>query len=157
MATDLPWHDMASTDDDVIASWHQRVGTLRKRERTGAAALAVVPAGEIDVRIGRPAAPERLLQAERAMGAVSSQPQAGMVRRRRGGLGKLRPTVSQVQSIEAALRKAKPDASERYQKLAHMHRQSVTLATLLATKLRLVPSTRLDARTPQDGDLPVKA
>jgi hypothetical protein len=62
-----------------------------------------------------------------------------------------------VQSIEAALRKAKPDASERYQKLAHMHRQSVTLATLLATKLRLVPSTRLDARTPQDGDLPVKA
>jgi hypothetical protein len=64
-------------------------------------------------------------------------------------------TVSQVQRLEAALRKAKPGTSERYQKLVRVHRQSVALAASLATKLRLVPSSKLDRRTPQDGELPV--
>jgi len=64
-------------------------------------------------------------------------------------------TVSQVQRIEAALRKARPSIGERYQKLVRVHRQSVALAASLATKLRLVPSSKLDRRTPQDGELPV--
>ena len=64
-------------------------------------------------------------------------------------------TVTQVQMIEAALRKAKPGMSERYQKLLRMHRQAVAVTASLATKLKLVPSSRLDRRTPQDGDLPV--
>src|SRR5262245_4984515 len=58
---------MAETDDDVIASWRDRVGTLRKRGRVSGAALAVVPAEEIDVRRGRPQAPERLSDEERAL------------------------------------------------------------------------------------------
>lgn len=45
---------MAAIDDDVITSWRDRVGTLRKRGQIGAAALTVVPASEIDVRRGRP-------------------------------------------------------------------------------------------------------
>jgi hypothetical protein len=59
--------EMAATDDDPIASWQDRVGTLRKRGRVGAAALTVVPADEIDVRLGRPPAPERLPDEERAL------------------------------------------------------------------------------------------
>jgi hypothetical protein len=51
---------MADTDDDPIASWHDRIGTLRKRGRVSGAALAVVPADEIDVRLGRPPPPETL-------------------------------------------------------------------------------------------------
>ena len=57
---------MAVTDDDVITSWRDRVGK-RKRGRIGAAALTVVPASEIDVRRGRPPAPERLSDEERAL------------------------------------------------------------------------------------------
>jgi len=55
---------MAETDDDPIASWRDRVGSLRKRGRISAATLSVVPPGEIDVRLGRPPAPERLSEAE---------------------------------------------------------------------------------------------
>jgi len=36
-----------------------------------------------------------------------------------------------------------------------MHRQTAMLCALLATKLKLVPSSRLDRRTPQDGELRV--
>ncbi len=56
--------------------------------------------------------------------------------------------------LEAALRNAKPGTSDRYQRLAHAHRQSVAPAASLATRLRLTPSSKLDKRTPQDGDLP---
>jgi hypothetical protein len=58
---------MTATDDDPIASWQERVGTLRKRGRVSGAALTVVPTGEIDVRLGRPPAPERLSDEERAL------------------------------------------------------------------------------------------
>jgi hypothetical protein len=50
---------MVETDDDPVASWQDRIGSLRKRGRISAAALSVDPADEIDVRRGRPAAPER--------------------------------------------------------------------------------------------------
>jgi hypothetical protein len=56
-----------ATDDEVLASWRARVGTLRKRGRVSGAALAVVPTSEIDVRRGRPPAPERLSDEERAL------------------------------------------------------------------------------------------
>jgi len=42
---------MAETGDDPIASWQDRIGTLRKRGRVGAAALTVVSAAELDVRV----------------------------------------------------------------------------------------------------------
>ena len=38
---------MAETDDDPVASWHDRVDTMRKRGRVSAAALAVVPTEDI--------------------------------------------------------------------------------------------------------------
>jgi len=59
--------EMAETGDDPIASWQERLGTLRKRGRVGAAALTVVPAAELDVRVGRPPAPERLSAEERKL------------------------------------------------------------------------------------------
>ena len=40
---------MAESDDDPIASWQDRIGSLRKRGRISGAALTVVPADEIDV------------------------------------------------------------------------------------------------------------
>ena len=55
--------------------------------------------------------------------------------------------VTQVQLIEAALRKADSDVDERFQKLMRMHRQAVVVTASLATKLKLVPSSRLDRRT----------
>jgi hypothetical protein len=50
---------------------------------------------------------------------------------------------------------AKPGTSDRYKTLARMHRQAVALAASLATRLRLTPSSKLDKRTPTDGELPV--
>jgi hypothetical protein len=45
--------------------------------------------------------------------------------------------------------------SERYQRLARMHREAVAMTATLATRLRLTPSSKLDRRTPQDGELSV--
>ena len=62
-------------------------------------------------------------------------------------------TAIHCQRIEAALRKAKPGTGERYQKLARLHWQSAALAATLETRLRLTPSSKLDKRTPTDGEL----
>ena len=147
---------MTATDDYPIASWQERVGTLRKRGRVGAAALTIVPAAELDVRVGRPPAPERLSDQERQLWErLTFSRRPGWFLGAEAILESYVVTVSQVQRREAALRKAKPGTSERYQKLVRVHRQSVALAASLATKLRLVPSSKLDRRTPQDGELPV--
>jgi hypothetical protein len=58
---------MAENGDDPIASWNERVTNLRKRGRISAAALAVIPSGEIDVRRGRPPALQRLSDKGRAL------------------------------------------------------------------------------------------
>ena len=147
---------MAETGDDPIASWQDRVGTLRKRGRVGAAALTVVPADEIDVRVGRPPAPERLSAEERELWQrLTFSRRPGWFAGAEAILESYVTTVSQVQRLEAALRKVKSGTSDRYQKLVRVHRQSVALAASLATKLRLVPSSKLDRRTPTDGELPV--
>jgi hypothetical protein len=147
---------MAETDDDVIASWHDRVGTLRKRGRVSGAALAVVPAEEIDVRRGRPPAPERLSDQERALwDKLTFSRRPGWFS---GGEEILESYVcitARVRQLEAALRKAKPGTSERYRTLLRLHRQSVALAGTLATRLRLTPQSKLDQSQPTDGDLPV--
>ena len=62
-------------------------------------------------------------------------------------------TAIHCQRIEAALRKAKPGTGERYQKLARLHWQSAALAATLETRLRLTHSSKLDKRTPTDGEL----
>jgi hypothetical protein len=62
---------------------------------------------------------------------------------------------SYVTAVSQVLRNTEPGTGERYTKLARLHRQSVTLTASLATKLRPVPSSRLDRRTPQDSELPV--
>ena len=147
---------MTASDDDPIASWHDRIGTLRKRGRVSGAALAVIPADEIDVRLGRPPAPEGLSDQERALWErLTFSRRPGWFSGAEAILESYVVAVTQVQMIEAALRKADPGIDERFQKLMRMHRQSVALTASLATKLKLVPSSRLDRRTPQDGDLPV--
>jgi hypothetical protein len=147
---------MAETDDDPIASWQDRVSTLRKRGRVGAAALTVVPAAELDVRVGRPAAPERLSAEERELWEkLTFSRRPGWFSGAESLLESYVTTVSQVQRLEAALRKAKPGVGERYQRLARLHRQSVALAATLATRLRLTPSSKLDKSQPTDGELPV--
>ena len=59
--------EMAATNDDPVACWNERIGSLRKRGRVSAAALTVVPADEVDVRRGRPGAPARLSEQEREL------------------------------------------------------------------------------------------
>jgi hypothetical protein len=148
--------EMAATNDDPVASWNERIGSLRKRGRVSAAALTVVPADEVDVRRGRPSAPARLSEQERELWErlVSSRRPNWF-----SGSEELLETyitlTFQVQQIEAALRKAKPGTSERYQKLARTHRQLATFAAMLATRLRLTPHSRVHKTSPVDGELPV--
>jgi hypothetical protein len=147
---------MAEPGDDPIASWQERISTLRKRGRVSGAALTVVPTAELDVRVGRPPAPERLSDEERELwGKLTFSRRPGWFSGAEAILESYVTTVSQVQRLEAALRKAKPGAGERYQRLARVYRQSVALAATLASRLRLTPSTKLDKRTPTDGELPV--
>ena len=148
---------MTATDDDLITSWRDRVGTLRKRGRVSAASLAVVPASDdLDVRRGRPSAPARLSEQERELWER-------LIFSRRPGwfigaeelLESYTTMITQVQRLEAALRKAKPGTGERYEKLVRMHRRSVALASSLATRLRLTPHSKLHKSQPTDGELPV--
>jgi hypothetical protein len=147
---------MTATDDDPIASWQDRVGSLRKRGRVSGAALAVVPAGELDVRVGRPPAPERLSAEERELWEkLTFSRRPGWFSGAEGILESYVTTTLHCRRLAAALRKAKPGTSERYQKLTRLHRQLTALAATLATRLRLTPSAKLDKRTPTDGELPV--
>src|SRR5215831_8163498 len=108
---------MAETGDDPIASWQDRIGTLRKRGRVSAAALTVVPADEIDVRLGRPPAPERLSDEERPLWEkLTFSRRPGWFSGAESLLESYVVTISRVQGLEPALRKAKPGASERYQR-----------------------------------------
>jgi hypothetical protein len=65
-------------------------------------------------------------------------------------------TITLLQQIEAALRNAQLGTGTHF-KLLYSRRHSVMLASLLATKLRLTPCTRLDKNQSQDADLPVNA
>ena len=62
---------MSDTDDDPVANWQERISGLRKRGRVSGAALAVIPADEIDVRLGRPPPPETLTDEEGSVAAAS--------------------------------------------------------------------------------------
>lgn len=147
---------MTATDDDLIASWHDRVRTLRKRGRVSGAALTVVPAAELDVRVGRPPAPARLSDEERELWEqLTFSRRPGWFGGAESLLESYVTTVSQVRRLEAALRKAKPGPGNRYQRLARTHRQSVSLCATLATRLRLTPHAKLDKSQPTDGDMPV--
>jgi hypothetical protein len=142
---------MAETDDDPIASWADRIGTLRKPGRISAAALAVAPPDEIDVRRGRPPPPERLSALWERL-VFSRRPgwfDAGAA----SLLERFCVTMIQCQEIEAALHRTAV-ADPQYPKLAKLHRLSAALAATLATRLRLTPHSRIDKNRPQNGDLP---
>src|SRR5262249_13009682 len=149
--------EMAATNDDPVASWNERIGSLRKRGRVSAAALTVIPGtDEVDVRRGRPPAPTRLSEQERELWArliFSRRP--GWFSGAEEILESYVVMLVQVQQIEVALRKTKAGTSERYQQLARTHRQLVQLAAMLATRLRLTPHSKLHKAQPTDGDLPV--
>src|SRR5215472_3684553 len=136
---------MAESDDDPIVSWQERIGSLRKRGRVSGAALTVVPAGEIDVRRGRPPPPERLSDQERALWVkLTFSRRPGWFAGGEEILESYVCTTVQVQQLEAALRKAKPGTNMHYRTLLRLHRQSVALASSLATRLRLTPQSKLD-------------
>jgi hypothetical protein len=112
--------------------------------------------GEIDARRGRPPAPERLSDEERTLWEkLTYSRRPGWFAGAENCLETYVVTVLQVQQIEAALRKATPGINARYTKLSRMHRQTAALASFLATRLRLTPGSKLDTRTPTDGELPV--
>jgi hypothetical protein len=148
---------MAETADDPVASWNERVSTLRKRGRASAAALNVVPAaGEVDVRAGRPPAPERLSAEGRVLwDKLVSARRPGWFSGAEEILESYVVLTLQVQEIEIALRKVKVGTNERYMKLTRQHRQLVQLAAMLGTRLRLTPHSKLHKSQPTDGDLPV--
>jgi hypothetical protein len=146
---------MAETDADIVANWHDRVDTLRKRGRISAAALAITPADEIDVRRGRPPAPERLTEAERALwDKLTFSRRPGWFAGAESLLESYVVTTMQCQHIETALR-ATPITDAGYSKLMRLHRQSVALAATLGTRLRLTPHSHIHKTQPTDGDLPV--
>ena len=117
--------------------------------------MTVVPAGEIDVRVGRPPAPARLSDEERALWEkLTFSRRPGWFSGAEAVLESYVSTIVYVQKIEAALRKTKPSTGDRYLRLARLHRQSVALAATLASRLRLTPSTKLDKSQPTDGELP---
>jgi hypothetical protein len=147
---------MDENGNDPIASWNERVGNLRKRGRISGGALSVVPGPKIDVRLGRPPAPERLTAEERKLwDKLTHSRRPGWFSGGENILETYVVTVSQVQRLEVALRKAPSGTGERYLKLLRAHRQAAALASLLATRLRLTPGSKLDTRTPTDGDLPL--
>src|SRR5262249_665740 len=114
------------------------------------------PADEIDVRVGRPPAPERLSAEERELwGKLTFARRPGWFSGAEGILESYVVTRLHCQRLEAALRKAKPGTSERYQRLTGLYRQLTALAATLATRLRLTPSSKLDKSQPTDGELPV--
>jgi hypothetical protein len=147
---------MTDSENDLIANWQDRIGILRKRGRISGAALAVMPMGEIDARRGRPPAPERLSDDERELwDKLTYSRRPGWFAGAENVLETYVVTVSQMQALEEALRKATPGINARYMKLSRIHRQTAGLASLLATRLRLTPGSKLDTRTPTDGELPV--
>jgi len=100
---------MTATDDDPIASWQDRVGSLRKRGRVSGAALTVVPAAELDVRVGRPPAPERLSAEERELwDKLTFSRRPGWFSGAEGILESYVTTTLHCRRLAAALRKAKP-------------------------------------------------
>ena len=146
---------MAKTDTDIVASWRDRVDTLRKRGRVSAGALSVVPHEEVDVRRGRPPAPERLSAEERELWEhLTFSRRPGWFAGAESLLESYVVTTLQCQHIETALR-ATPITDAGYSKLARLHRQSVALAATLGTRLRLTPHSHIHKTQSTDGDLPV--
>jgi hypothetical protein len=130
--------------------WH----TLRQRGRLSRAAKAVPI--EVDVRRGRPPAPNRLSAEERHLWErLTFSRRPGWFSG--GGESLLESLVHATihcQRLEAVLREL-PVTGEDFQKLSQTHRATVALACTLATRLRLSPSSHIDKRLPHDGDLPL--
>lgn len=141
---------MTRTTDDPVANWQQRVGTLPKRGRISATDLSVVPGGEVNIRVGRPPAPERLSEPEQDLWRQlleSRRPQWLS-----GSLEVLETDVvatTHLQRLQPALREAGP--------AMRLHRQTAMLAAFQAVKLRLGPSAKVDKKAPNDGDAPLIA
>ena len=68
-------------------------------------------------------------------------------------LGELRNDGNTLPADRGSAAQGKARTGERYQKLARLHWQSAALAATLATQLWLTPSSKLDKRTPTDGEL----
>jgi hypothetical protein len=144
---------MAETGDEPqLRDWQ----TLRKRGRTSMAAKAVVSPVSIDVRLGRPPAPDRLTSEERELWErLTFARRPGWFIGSEDLLAEYCISITHVRRVSAAVAKARPGTGERYVSLMRQRRQLLDTAGVLATRLRLTPSSKLDKRTPQDGNLPV--
>jgi hypothetical protein len=120
------------------------------------AAQAVVSPVPIDARVGRPPAPEHLSgHAKELWQKLTFSRRPGWFSGSEDLLAAYVATVMQVRPLDRALSKMKPSTSERYVALMRQWRQVLDTAGTLGTRLRLTPSSKLDKRTPQDGNLPV--
>lgn len=131
---------MAETDTNPSANWQR---TLRQR---GEAGPHIAPSGT-----RRPPPPERRPPAEQGLWqrlVESRQPPWF------SGSLEILEAHTQLRQLGKALREADP-AGPRYAKLARAHRLTAAVAVNLAVKPRLTPSSKLDPRTPQEGELPV--
>lgn len=124
----------------------------RQRGRRSAAALSVIP---VDVRRTPSPPPERLTEAEKALWQeLISSRRPNWFAGAEGILECYVTTFSHYRQAEAWLGQMQPD-DERYVELMRLRLGLVGQLCSLATKLRLVPSSRLDRRTPPVGLFPV--
>jgi hypothetical protein len=143
---------MTTNDKDPIRSWNDRIANLRQG---GATTLTIAPV-EIDARFERPPPPDRLSEREKELWRklVDSR-RPGWFRGGEELLESYVLTTMQTQQIEAELRLRKPSSEPDYQRLARLHRQCVAQTSLLATRLRLTPGSRIDKSQPQVGEVPM--
>src|SRR5215471_19562689 len=133
------------------APWESGLERHQRRRRS-AAALSVIP---VDVRRTPSPPPERLTEAEKALWQeLISSRRPNWFAGAEGILECYVTTFSHYRQAEAWLGQMQPD-DERYVELMRLRLGLVGQLCSLATKLRLVPSSRLDRRTPPAGLFPV--
>jgi hypothetical protein len=124
----------------------------RQRGRRSAAALSVIP---VDGRRTPSPPPERLTAAEKELWAdLISSRRPNWFSGSEGILECYVTTFSHYRQMEVWLGQMQRD-DERYVELARLRLALIGQLCSLATKLRLVPSSRLDRRTPPVGLFPV--
>jgi hypothetical protein len=123
-----------------------------QRGRRSAAALSVIP---VDGRRTPSPPPERLTAAEKELWAdLISSRRPNWFSGSEGILECYVTTFSHYRQMEVWLGQMQRD-DERYVELARLRLALIGQLCSLATKLRLVPSSRLDRRTPPVGLFPV--
>jgi hypothetical protein len=119
--------------------------TLRKRGRRSATAITVVP----DARMRRPEPPDRLTAAEKATWReITEKVRGNWFYSSEHLLEVYVCTLAQQRQLQGFLQQVEP-SSKRYIELMRLQLSVTTLASNLATKLRLTPRSTVDRYTPK--------